>query len=69
MGLLDHKTAVVTGANSGIGFATAERFLAKGVDRVFITGRRQGELEAVASPPSRWAASPSPPKSPMPQCF
>ncbi|MGA8329194.1 MAG: short-chain dehydrogenase, partial [Mycobacterium sp.] len=25
MGLLDHKTAVITGANSGIGLATAER--------------------------------------------
>jgi NAD(P)-dependent dehydrogenase (short-subunit alcohol dehydrogenase family) len=48
MGLLDHKTAVVTGANSGIGFATAERFVAEGVDRVFITGRRQSELDSAA---------------------
>jgi NAD(P)-dependent dehydrogenase (short-subunit alcohol dehydrogenase family) len=30
MGLLDHKTAVITGANSGIGLATAERFIAEG---------------------------------------
>ncbi len=48
MGLLDHKTAVVTGANSGIGLATAERFIAEGVDTVFITGRRQAELDAAA---------------------
>ncbi|ORB09215.1 short-chain dehydrogenase [Mycobacterium mantenii] len=48
MGLLDHKTAVITGANSGIGLATAQRFLADGADRVFITGRRQTELEDAA---------------------
>src|ERR1700722_644717 len=49
MGLLDHKTAVVTGANSGIGLATAARFIAEGADRVFITGRRQPELSAAAA--------------------
>jgi NAD(P)-dependent dehydrogenase (short-subunit alcohol dehydrogenase family) len=49
MGLLDHKTAVITGANSGIGLATAERFIAEGADRVFITGRRQPELCAAAT--------------------
>ncbi|AFJ35428.1 SDR family NAD(P)-dependent oxidoreductase [Mycobacterium intracellulare] len=49
MGLLDRKTAVVTGANSGIGLATAERFLAEGAERVFITGRRQAELDTTAS--------------------
>lgn len=48
MGLLDHKTAVVTGANSGIGLATAERFIAEGVDKVFITGRRKHELDDAA---------------------
>ncbi|OBK82739.1 SDR family NAD(P)-dependent oxidoreductase [Mycobacterium sp. 1165178.9] len=48
MGLLDHKTAVITGANSGIGLATAQRFLAEGADRVFITGRRRSELDAAA---------------------
>ncbi|MEZ0352329.1 SDR family NAD(P)-dependent oxidoreductase [Mycobacterium sp. pR1184] len=48
MGLLDQKTAVVTGANSGIGLATAERFIAEGADRVFITGRRQAELDSAA---------------------
>jgi NAD(P)-dependent dehydrogenase (short-subunit alcohol dehydrogenase family) len=49
MGLLDHKTAVITGANSGIGLATAQRFIAEGVDRVFITGRRQPELDSAAT--------------------
>jgi NAD(P)-dependent dehydrogenase (short-subunit alcohol dehydrogenase family) len=48
MGLLDHKTAVVTGANSGIGLATAERFIAEGAERVFITGRRRPELRSAA---------------------
>jgi NAD(P)-dependent dehydrogenase (short-subunit alcohol dehydrogenase family) len=49
MGLLDHKTAVITGANSGIGLATAGRFIAEGADRVFITGRRQPELSTAAA--------------------
>jgi NAD(P)-dependent dehydrogenase (short-subunit alcohol dehydrogenase family) len=49
MGLLDHKTAVITGANSGIGLATAVRFIAEGADRVFVTGRRQPELSAAAT--------------------
>lgn len=45
MGLLDHKTAVITGGNSGIGLATAQRFIAEGAARVFLTGRRQPELD------------------------
>ena len=48
MGLLDHKTAVITGGNSGIGLATAERFIAEGAERVFITGRRKHELDSAA---------------------
>jgi NAD(P)-dependent dehydrogenase (short-subunit alcohol dehydrogenase family) len=37
--------AVITGANSGIGLASAKRFAAEGA-RVFMTGRRKKELEA-----------------------
>lgn len=44
MGKLDGKIALVTGGNSGIGLATAERFAAEGAT-VFVTGRRQGELD------------------------
>jgi NAD(P)-dependent dehydrogenase (short-subunit alcohol dehydrogenase family) len=39
------KVAVVTGGNSGIGLATAQRLAAEGA-HVFITGRRQSELDA-----------------------
>ena len=47
---LEGKIAIVTGANSGIGLATARTFLAEGAARVYITGRRKAELdEAVAS--------------------
>jgi NADP-dependent 3-hydroxy acid dehydrogenase YdfG len=45
MGQLDGKTALVTGASSGIGLATARRFIAEGA-RVFITGRREEALAA-----------------------
>jgi NAD(P)-dependent dehydrogenase (short-subunit alcohol dehydrogenase family) len=41
---LEGKVAVVTGGNSGIGLATARRFVAEGA-HVFITGRRQAELD------------------------
>ena len=39
------KVAVITGGNSGIGLATAKRFVKEGA-YVFITGRRQSELDA-----------------------
>ena len=41
---LEGKIAVVTGGNSGIGLATARRFVNEGA-HVFITGRRQAELD------------------------
>jgi NAD(P)-dependent dehydrogenase (short-subunit alcohol dehydrogenase family) len=45
MGKLDGKIALITGGNSGIGLATARRFVNEGA-YVFITGRRNTELAA-----------------------
>ena len=45
MGKLDGKVALVTGGNSGIGFATAQEFVGEGA-YVFVTGRREKELAA-----------------------
>src|SRR6476619_5409975 len=42
---LDGKIAVITGGSSGIGLATAQRFVEEDA-YVYITGRRQSELDA-----------------------
>ena len=42
---LEGKIAIVTGANSGIGLATARTLLAEGAARVYVTGRRKAELD------------------------
>ena len=44
MNQLDGKVALITGGNSGLGLATAKRFVSEGA-YVFITGRRQAELD------------------------
>ena len=45
---VEGKIAVITGGNSGIGLATAKRFVSEGA-YVFITGRRQKELDTAVS--------------------
>ena len=45
---LAEKVAVITGGSSGIGLATAKRFVDEGA-YVFITGRRQSELDAAVN--------------------
>jgi uncharacterized protein len=44
---MENKTAVITGATSGIGAAYAKRFAGEGYDLI-ITGRREEKIEALA---------------------
>ncbi len=48
MNVLSNKVAIVTGASSGIGYATARLFAREGA-RVVVTARRQAELDALVS--------------------
>jgi NAD(P)-dependent dehydrogenase (short-subunit alcohol dehydrogenase family) len=55
---LQNKVAMITGGSSGIGLATARRFVAEGA-HVFITARRQSELD------QRFADTSAPPRRPI----
>jgi NAD(P)-dependent dehydrogenase (short-subunit alcohol dehydrogenase family) len=46
---LASKIAVITGGSTGMGLATAKRFVLEGADHIFITGRRKDALDAAAA--------------------
>jgi NAD(P)-dependent dehydrogenase (short-subunit alcohol dehydrogenase family) len=48
MSNLHNKVAVITGGNSGIGFATAQEFIERGA-QVLITGRNQEAIDAAVA--------------------
>jgi NAD(P)-dependent dehydrogenase (short-subunit alcohol dehydrogenase family) len=43
------KVGVITGGSSGMGLATAKRFVLEGMDYVFITGRRKDVLDTAVA--------------------
>lgn len=43
------KNAVITGGSTGMGLATAKRFVAEGMQHVYITGRRRDVLDAAVA--------------------
>jgi NAD(P)-dependent dehydrogenase (short-subunit alcohol dehydrogenase family) len=46
---LASKIAIITGGSTGMGLATAKRFVLEGADHVFITGRRKDALDAAVA--------------------
>lgn len=48
-GRLQGKTAVITGATTGLGFEAARQFIAHGASKVIITGQSRERLDAAAA--------------------